>query len=163
MSLVSGIKHATTGTGTKITNTVWSENHDYDASVAHQNEPLKFVWKDGSERAYSASINANTGWVDLDLTATTSANAKIALVQLKIDTNTVGGGTECYMAVRKNDTTPSYHPLLFVNKIAFAGIVSSATLVTPIGMDSGQVIERSIVVGAGWTIDVTIDVLGYWE
>lgn len=194
--LILGIKHATTGARTKITNAVWSEDHTIDGDVlpdtdnAHdlgsdlyrfaevhaatvkanegigqsQTVGLSLIWKDTPETALALSNQASTvAFTDLDLTAYTSANAKMALLQLKITVDTVGiSNTQCYIQVRKNGQSAGlYGGLVITENQAHNGAYFLAQVV--VGLDSGQVMEYALGLSASWQIDAQIDVLGYWE
>lgn len=127
-------------------------------------EVSKVIRKDASQMAMS-DINRTSGttqWTDLDLTAYTSAAAKFAIVRLKIKADTVGTGNYCYLAIRKNGTTPVAYPRQTCD---LAGTTAGVYhyQVEIIGIDAEQVIEYKISVGANWQIDTAIEVLGYIE
>jgi hypothetical protein len=143
--------------------TAWKGVNAYDAISKTATTGLSFKWKDTPEQALSlADQAASVTWADLDLTATTSANAKMALIQLVMDADVIGGGTSSKLEVRKNGTTPTYTPSIFLD---VAGCTVDVPIITQqiIGLDSGQVMEYQFTCGAGWTCDLWINVLGYWE
>jgi len=128
---------------------------------------IELVWKDASASPTPFPIaNAVTSvnWTDVDLTAVTSATAKIAIIQLKLTPNTVGASGVCQFGVRKNGTTPTYYPVIRIDiEAPVAG--GFETLVIPIGMDTGQVIEYilSMTEAVGWDVTLGIEVLAYYE
>jgi len=123
----------------------------------------RVIWKDLSQAALEDLNRTETlDWTTLDLTAYTSADAKIAFVRLQIHVDTVGTGARCLLRARQNGTTSVAFPEIRVNKEAVtAGNYFSFTSL--VGMDSGQVIEYNIIIDTGWQIDSYIDVLGYIE
>jgi len=130
--------------------------------ASNTNGAIELVWKDASERPLNlANCVAAVAWTDLDLTATTSATAKIAVIQLRLTVNTVGA-TVCSLSVRKNGTTPTYFPQIRADT-AFPIAGNYFTEVCLVGLDTGQVIEYTVAMGAGWDVDVAIEVLGYYE
>ena len=123
----------------------------------------KVIWKDVSEAALTDTNRTSTlDWTDLDLSAYTSPNAKLAILRLGLGADTIGADPVSEVAVRKNGTTPSYYPVMRLDK---AGVTASShhDMVTPIGLDSEQKIEYKIIVGTGWQVDTYIRVLGYIE
>ena len=123
---------------------------------------IELVWKGASERAlHLANQVAGVAWTDLDLTAFTSATAKIAVIQLRLTVNTVGA-TVCRLGIRKNGTTPTYYPIMSADPyFPIAGnYIAEVCLV---GMDTGQVTEYTVAMGAGWDVDCDIEVLAYYE
>ena len=246
-----GIKHATTGAGTKVTNTVWSENHVIDGDVLpdtantydlgnatypfsrfHFNEwvtpavggghhlyitdsdltqririsNLNFTifsimpyanntgylgeateaWKRiyaytaiGSDQNVGLSfhvldepintlflddINATSGaWVDEDITADTSANAKAVRLLVHLQPSVIGAAnTFCDIAFRKNGVTPATVTKLRVSA-EMTGTLSGVFSEHTVGLDSGQIMEYFFTCGVGWTSDVNVYVLGWWE
>jgi len=133
------------------------------ASKAYVDAFSKVIWIDAPSSAMT-DLNrvASLGWTDLDITAKTSADAKLALLSLWLRPDVVGTGIHSFLSVRKNGTTPSYLPNLIVNKaqITAGGEVQTFVIV---GLDSGQVLEYYIYVATGWQIDTLISVLGYVE
>jgi len=124
----------------------------------------KVVWKDASEQAMiDGNRLATLDWTDLDLTAFTSATAKIAYLELQLRADTVGNGSFVYLSVRKNGTTPTFTPIL-IQGTEIKAMVSYRRDIL-VGLDSGQVIEYRIASGdwTGWQIDTNIQVFGYIE
>lgn len=121
----------------------------------------KVVWKDAPARALTdADRTVSSGYVDLDLTASTSSSAKFAILNLilHLDSYTTG---RIYILVRKNGTTPSY-----MGMVECAPPVAGAHLYTGVvivGLDTGQVVEYAIVLTGTAQVDSYIDVLGYIE
>ena len=154
----------TTNTGVLgVANFAWKEIHAYNAVSATQTTGLSFKWKDTSEQALATLNQASSvSWTDLDLTAFTSANAKMAYLQLFIDADVIGAGDQSYLRVRKNGTSPTHYPKLVLDKAAVTVDVLHAQCAA-VGLDSGQLIEYDFICGTGWTCDYYIAVLGYWE
>ena len=154
-----GIKHATTGAGTKLTNTVWEEAHTWDSD-----EAALLKWKDSSESVLTlANATSDVNWTDIDLTSTTSSNAKAAYLLLILSANSKGAaGTAAKLELRKNGTTPTEVPthVIYSDGIATGVIYTEMAI---IGTDTAQVIEYSLTLGSGWNVNVEIHVLGYWE
>jgi hypothetical protein len=157
------VKHQTVSDGQFASATEYLKDH----VASTTNSGIELVWKDASASPTPFPIaNAVTSvnWTDVDLTATTSATAKIAIIQLKLTPNTVGASGVCQFGVRKNGTTPTYYPLIRIDiEAPVAG--GFETLVTPIGMDTGQVIEYilSMTEAVGWDVTLDIEVLAYYE
>jgi len=152
------VKHQTVSDGTFASATEYLKDH----VASTTNSGIELVWKDASERPlYLANCVAAVAWTDLDLTATTSSTAKIAVIQLRLTVNTVGA-TVCSLSVRKNGTTPTYFPQIRVDT-AYPIVGNYLTEVALCGMDTGQVIEYTVAMGAGWDVDVSIEVLAYYE
>ncbi len=103
---------------------------------------------------------STVGYTDLDLTALTSSNAKLVLVHVRFRADVVGGGAMSYLMVRKNgETQPVISPFLH----ASCSVGAERDMTAWIFMDDDQIIEYSIVVGAGWQVDSFIEVHGYAE
>ncbi len=129
------------------------------------NLPLssRFVWKDTSQTALSdLNRTVSQGMTDLDLTAYTSADAKIALLLLEMRADVIGSGNSCLLALRKNSTSPPHRPSLQLDKAAVTVAVYQFAMVL-VGLDTSQILEYLITVGTGWQIDSRIRVLGYVE
>ena len=157
------VKHQTVSDGTFASATEYMKDH----VASTTNSGIELVWKDASASPTPFPIaNAVTSvnWTDVDLTTTTSATAKIAVIQLKLTANTVGASGVCQFGIRKNGTTPTYYPIIRIDMEApVAG--GFETLVTSIGMDTGQVIEYNITMteAVGWDVTLGIEVLAYYE
>jgi len=114
---------------------------------------VKIIWLDSSVRVLNLTANnpLNT-WTDLDLTASTSANAKIAVLHITFRHSSASQ----IVCIRKNGTTPDA-TFRITNQVADQNIEGSGL----VGMDLGQIVE--------WHCDVlnasriVIDVLGYIE
>jgi hypothetical protein len=159
------MKHTTTGLGAEVSETMWAEGHTYDASAGTQTEAFKFVWKDASENALTLSNIQNgdpeeSTWTDVDLTAYTSANAKMAYITLHITVDTAA--KDYSFTVRKNGTAPDRSPWLNVDQDN-AHVADQFRQVVFCGLDSSQILEYYLTVEAGGQCDVRIDVLGYME
>jgi len=154
-----GIKHAVTVSSGQVAKSATQWNADHQTPGGSTAYGL--VWKDASEAALTLTNQAATvDWTDLDLTAYTSANARMAYLQLTLTVDTAT--KDYYLAVRKNGTTPGQFPLVRVNQgNANAADVFMGYVI--VGLDSGQICEYRIDVEAGGQCDVQIDVLGYWE
>lgn len=126
-------------------------------------EVSKVIWKDVSQTVLSDSNRTvDLDWTDLDLTGSTSANAKFAILLLRMKANTIGTGSSCQLKVRKNGTTPAYYPEHRIDKEGItAGFYINQEVI--VGLDSGQVLEYAIEMGVGWDVNSRIVVLGYIE
>ncbi|GAI87498.1 unnamed protein product, partial [marine sediment metagenome] len=70
----------------------------------------KVIWEDTSVAVMTDwERTVHLGWTDLDLTAYTSENAKLAILLLQMSAVTIGTGYSD-LAVRKNGTTPFDYP-----------------------------------------------------
>ena len=152
------VKHQTVSDGTFASATEYLKDH----VASTTNSGIELIWKDASERAlHLANQVAGVAWTDLDLTAFTSATAKIAVIQLRLTVTTVGSAV-CSLGIRKNGTTPTYYPIMSADPyFPIAG--NYIAEVCLIGMDTGQVIEYHVSMGAGWDVDCDIEVLAYYE
>jgi len=157
------VKHQTVSDGQFASATEYLKDH----VASTTNSGIELVWKDASASPSPfpiANAVTNVNWADVDLTAVTSATAKIAVIQLKLTPNTVGASGVCQFGVRKNGTTPTYYPVIRIDiEAPVAG--GFETLVIPIGMDTGQVIEYilSMTEAVGWDVTLGIEVLAYYE
>lgn len=117
-------------------------------------------WKDVSVQVV-ADLNRTVtlDWTDLDLTASTSAAAKFAIVRVvnKCDSWVSGDVT---LALRKNGTTPTHYPMWWARTFAVNYFCGGVLI---IGLDAGQVLEYQIVVAITAQVDSYIEVLGYIE
>lgn len=146
-----------------ITTGVHGAGANYIAHFGQENQVVsKIIWKDASESAMADSDRTSSlDWTDLDLTATTSANAKIALLELFIRTDSYTSGNT-YLSVRKNGTTPDQYPMILADTVV-TGFMSTRLGYCLLGLDSGQVVEYSITLGTTTQVDTGIRVLGYVE
>ncbi|MBA7573640.1 hypothetical protein ES708_15438 [subsurface metagenome] len=103
----------------------------------------------------------DSGWTDLDLTANTSADAKFAILLLRFHLVAQGTGSWNLLRVRKNGTTPTYDSRIYLNNAEPVAV--DRTLVTIVGLDSGQVLEYTIDVNQDPTVSSFIWLLGYIE
>ncbi|GAH37960.1 unnamed protein product [marine sediment metagenome] len=122
----------------------------------------KVIWKDTFDVVLDlAAQTIDIDWTDIDLTANTSPNAKIALVRLYL--RLVDGGTAGanFLGIRKKGTT-DYWGVEMTNALPDGMAVQSAGL---IGLDAGQVIEYSVTVATAGTpsLRCIIFVMGYIE
>lgn len=123
----------------------------------------KVIWEDTSVAVMTDWDRTVTlGWTDLDLTAYTSENAKLAILLLQMSAVTIGTGPYSELKARLNGNWSFDYPRL---RLCKPGIVEGYCLYQEavVGLDSGQVLEYSITVGAGWTVDSRMVVLGYIE
>ena len=123
------------------------------------------VWIDAPTIAMQDLNRTSTSdWTDLDLTAYTSAGAKIAIIKMSFHTDTLGAAGTCAFAIRKNGTTPSAFPVV---SYAYNQVVAPGWYFTYafVGMDTGQVVEYQIsnTAWTGWQVDCYLEVLGYIE
>jgi len=123
----------------------------------------KVIWKDASARVL-ADLNRTvaSGWTNLDLTASTSAAAKMAMLELIQGVDVLGTGYT-HLSVRKNGTTPTMQPRVVMHPTEAAVGDYFFTFVI-VGLDTSQIIQYFIGVGtSAWQVDSYIDVLGYIE
>ncbi len=123
----------------------------------------KVIWKDASETALADLNRTETvDWTDLDLTAYTSSDAKFAILGLRLRADILGT-SDTELRLRKKGTAPAAQQRLGLDAAGTtAGVFHRKQLI--IGLDSGQVIEYTIVLGpGGWQVDSIVDVLGYIE
>jgi hypothetical protein len=162
--MASGIKHPTTvAGGDTISSAEHNLEHTYDPTLITRG--CQLVWKATPTEvlAHLNKTNANNcTWTDLDLTSATSANAKMAYVLLKIIVDVTSGNDYVDFDIRQNGASTTVAPELEISGAqAQAGIGYETTAI--IGLDSNQVIEYQYDMGAGWTVDLYIYVLAYWE
>lgn len=122
------------------------------------------VWKDASENALTDSNRtASKTWTVLDLTAYTSANAKLAVLKLSLFIDSITPAAYVYLSVRKKGTTPNVYPqvIAYSSHGDIAGALQEAVVI--VGMDTEQVIEYQILLAGTIQVDSYIDVLGYIE
>lgn len=122
------------------------------------------IWKDASASALTdLNRNATIDWTDLDLTAHTSADAKIAMLKLTIGMDSVTPPGNARLLVRKNGTTPDRTPEVRINPNAGDTAGAYQVAYVEVGLDAGQVMEYTIIVAGTIQVDSYIDVLGYIE
>lgn len=122
----------------------------------------KVIWKDADANVLNlANQVASIGFTDLDLTAVTSANAKFAIVSLRLHSDISGTAIYNLLGVRKNGTAPTLYPAVRIMHDEPDGLYRSEVGI--IGLDSGQVIEYHLTVATNGQVDARIDVLGYIE
>lgn len=138
----------------------WHEIHAYTGIGRQQTTPLSTTWLNASVSLMAlTNRNANTGWVDIDCTANTSASAKWAYVKLIL---TVDTATQDYtLSVRKNGTTPDEYPQIIINADnAQAGDIMTACFW--VAMDSDQIFEYDLTISGG-QCDIACHILAYAE
>jgi len=119
------------------------------------------IWKDASTSPLVDTDRTETiDWTDLDLTAHTSVDAKVAIIKLAIKLTSYTSGY-VYIGVRKKGTTPTYFPMIYGCNLPEAD--KTCMNVVLCGMDAGQVIEYKIVLSGTATLTSYIQVLGYIE
>lgn len=122
------------------------------------------VWMNISVRVLTDEDRTSTlGYTDLDLSAYTSANAKLAIIQLVITLNSITGGAHADLRVKKNGTGATYGSLVYVANTN-GDIAGAKDYVTAIcGLDSGQVLEYAIPITGTINVTCAINLLGYIE
>ncbi len=124
--------------------------------------PNGFFWlANGVNLVTDVARVADLAWTDVDITAQTSANAKYALLMLRISVNLGATGTIGSLFVRKNGDVPVLSP--YVNKRCHVGEADAENGFVIVALDAGQVFEYTIIVGVGNTVSSVIDLLGYIE
>jgi len=120
----------------------------------------RIIWKDASEQV--RDVLTAYDWTDVDLTASTSANAKFAIILLFLCAADTGTSSDTHLSVRKNGTVPDYFPVVWVG--ADDPNWHRHIVIAIIGLDAGQVIEARLVLATGATLNTAqINVLGYVE
>lgn len=119
------------------------------------------VWKDTPEIAWSVDNGSAFDWTDLDLTAYTSATAKIAILCLQFTMGDTGTAGATDFSLRKNGTTDTTY---FWRTSYTAPDWQSLTANLLLGLDTGQVMERKITFATGASaLYASITVYGYVE
>lgn len=122
----------------------------------------KVVWKDVPERALRLlNQTEDLDWTDLDLTDYTSADAKIARLQLRLVVDSLTDTATAQWKVRKNGTTPGYFPRIWASSVKGDAGGANYYKDVLVGLDSEQVIEYELSVTGTIQVDVEIRVLGY--
>ena len=158
---MSGIKHATTGAGTKVSPTVWAEAH-----VCASDEAMLFKLKDTfTDIAADNNRSSSLAWTDVNCTSAASSDAKAVLVRINLVITTRGGSGYVWIKLRKNGTSEDAWdiPGLYVHRDVCA---DSTTFKTSeiCALDTSQILEWAITIsGAGWDVSTAMSVLGYWE
>jgi hypothetical protein len=136
---------------------------NYIAHFGQANQVVnKIVWLDASVSVMADSDRTVAlGWTDLDLTASTSASAKFAILRLSGMCSVPGTGDTNALLVRKNGTTPANCPDIQLTYTLPAWTAAQAIVI--VGLDAGQVLEYSIAVAVGAHFYTYIQVLGYIE
>ena len=122
------------------------------------------TWKATNATSLSAeNKTASVTWTDLDLTAVTSANAKLAFIKLVVILDSISGTAGVTLSVRKNGDTPGDTPTLYVDNLHGDIAGSRFDMIQPVGLDSGQVIEYQISISGTIQVDCYLVVMGYIE
>lgn len=119
------------------------------------------IWKDISELALNlAGQSSSIDWTDLDLSAYTSANAKLAILRIYI---TITAYTSGYLilTVRKKGTTPTYMQQVQSDNQECSNKIGENHVIT--GLDNAQVLEYKIDISGTATATFRIAVMGYIE
>ncbi len=135
----------------------------HPATKGYVDALTKVIWIDAPPTAMTDfNRTVSSDWTDLDLTALTSPEAKLAILLLRMRADTLGVDDSVFK-IRKNGTTPSTSPSLVLDAAGTTTGVFHFQFAI-IGLDSGQVMEHAIIVGpGGWQVDSIINVLGYIE
>ena len=107
-----------------------------------------------------SDATATVSFTDLDITAQTSANAKLAILNLSVHIDSYTSGF-VKLSVRKNGETPSYTLGCF--GIDLPECNNSNQVQGIVGLDSGEVLEYQFEISGTAQADAIIDVLGYIE
>lgn len=102
-------------------------------------------------------------WTDLDLTESTSENAKYAILLLTIDIESCTPDWDAQVQVRRNGDTPTYYSRLYLSNLDGYVAYGSGYEFCLIGLDSGRVIEYQLTKYGTVTWHSRIIVLGYIE
>lgn len=120
-------------------------------------------WVDAAPNALNLNNQVATiAFTDLDLTAHVTADTIMVMLQLVLRVDVIGAGNQTSLGVRPNGLAPANYPQLNLDK---AGVTAASIFTTfcIVGCDAGEVIEYTLTLGAGWTVDLWINVLGYIE
>ncbi len=120
-------------------------------------------------RWLAASVNlvtdagrvATLAFTDVDITASTSAIAKFALLMLRVSSNIGAGGNNATLGVRKNGDAPVQFPMVACRQLSADNNYAVGFVI--VALDAGQIFEYTIVIGAGVTASSSIDLIGYIE
>lgn len=123
----------------------------------------KVVWLDAPVTKTLADQTADVNFTDWDLTADTSPDAKLVILNILIAYEIAVAGNFVFAGARKNGTTPSYYPRCWLPANANAGAYFENTSI--VGVDSGQILEYNLDSDnwGGGKVDVYLNVLGYIE
>lgn len=117
------------------------------------------VWKDTEETALALTNQSiDITMTDLDLTAYTSAAAKMAILNIVIHIDSYADG-DINITLRKNGTAATKPVFQFPAPAA----ALNATFFCIIGLDSDEIMEYALSISGTAQIDLTIYVLGYFE
>ncbi|MBA7563073.1 hypothetical protein ES708_04726 [subsurface metagenome] len=134
-----------------------------DATKLAAIEISKVIWKAVPSIAMTDPPRTVTlNWTDLDLTAHTSENAKLAILLIRFRASVIGSTPYSELEIREKGSTTVSTARLRVDAAGITAVTDQYTEVV-VGLDSGQVVEYRIDVGTGWTVDSRIAVLGYIE
>ena len=143
----------------------WKGINAYNAVSEDQNIGLSFHMLDEPlNTLFLDDINATSGaWTDEDVTADTSANAKFVKILVSLIPSVIGAATTfCDIGFRKNGITPATVQKLRV-PMESVGVANGLFAEFTVPLDSGQVMEYFFTCGVGWTSDVNVYVVGWWE
>lgn len=122
------------------------------------------IWKDASEVALSDTNRTGAlAFTDLDLTAYTSADAKYAILLLRMVVDSVSEAAFAALQIRKNGTTPDDAPRVYVGETKGDKAYGASYCFAIIAMDADEVIEYTIAISGTIQVDSFIAVLGYIE
>ena len=158
MSWTAGV---TKNTGDLITSAIWNNYMGAGGSIDYLKGMI--VWLDTPVQVVAqTNKTSDIAYTDVDLTADTSANAAIAMLQLHVHIDSIASGS-VYLRVRKNGTTPTYPPYIFWGDYYLTegdyieNIVGSVLC----GLDTGQIFEYNLDVAGTIKVDAYINLLGY--
>ena len=123
----------------------------------------KVVWLDAPVPKTLADQTSDVNYTDWDLTADTSPDAKLVILNILIAYEIAVAGTFVFAGARKNGTTPTHYPRCWIPANANAGSYFENTSI--VALDSGQILEYKIDSDnwGGGRVDVYLNVLGYIE
>ena len=117
------------------------------------------VWKDTQPEVLSLLDQTATGnWTGLDLTAQTSAKAKMAMLQvyIKVDSYTDGN---IILSLRRKGTTPTIAVTVVPELVAGKSIWSFRI----VGLDSDKILQYRVTISGTAQADFNVYLLGYIE
>ncbi|MAH45845.1 hypothetical protein CMI37_08440 [Candidatus Pacearchaeota archaeon] len=156
--------------GDIITAAIWNtdlkDNLVYLKTEADKIPGLAKITWIGTTVSLLASLNvtANVTWANIDITGSSSADTRFAIILLRIHLDSIAGAGEFgVLSVRKNGDTPSQMPRISVDADNgdIAGADRYQTVI--VGTDTGQIFQYQYAETGTLQVDLFIDLLGYIE
>ena len=148
-------------TGDLITSAQW--NNYLGATGSLEYLKGRFHWLDTPVQVVAQEDKtSDIAYTDVDLTANTSADAAIAMLQLHLHIDSIDSGW-AYLRVRKNGLTPTYTPFIGWEDyhMSAGGYVENIVGSVLCGLDTGQIFEYNLDITGTIQVDAYINLLGY--